>query len=241
MKTFALALQFLTRVPVTVAFTATDKQLGQSVLYFPLVGLMMGAVLTAIAVGMNTLPVTLQAAILLSVWVIITGGLHLDGLADSADAWVGAPGDRQKTLAIMKDPAAGPVAVIILILVLLLKWNALLQILSTHNFQPLLISPLLGRTALLLLMLSTPYVRKKGLGEKMKHYVPTMPAQIVVAAVLSGTFFIAGLLPLALMGGVLICLRYAAIQRVGGMTGDLYGAAVELVELSVLLGLAVYE
>jgi adenosylcobinamide-GDP ribazoletransferase len=67
----------------------------------------------------------LHAALLLTVWVLLSGGLHLDGLADSADAWLGGFGDRERTLTIMKDPRSGPIAVVVLVLVLLLKFCAL--------------------------------------------------------------------------------------------------------------------
>ena len=241
MYSFALALQFLTRIPVPFTFVATDKQLGQSVLFYPLVGLLIGALLIACAALLNGVSLSLQAAIILTVWVLLSGGLHLDGLADCADAWVGGLGDRQRTLDIMKDPAAGPVAVIILVLLLLLKWNALQLVLTTQALKELMIIPVLGRTALLMLMLTTPYIRKNGLGEKLIQNLPLTQAKVLVGVVLLSIVFLSGFLPVVLAGLVLTWLRYTAVQRLGGMTGDVYGAAVELVEMTVLLGFTLHE
>ena len=195
----------------------------------------------ACAALLNGVSLSLQAAIILTVWVLLSGVLHLDGLADCADAWVGGLGDRQRTLNIMKDPAAGPVAVIILVLLLLLKWNALQLVLTTQALMGLMITPVLGRTAILMLMLTTPYIRKNGLGEKLIQNLPLTQAKVLVGVVLLSIVFLSGFLPVVLAGLVLTWLRYTAVQRLGGMTGDVYGAAVELVEMTVLLGFALHE
>jgi adenosylcobinamide-GDP ribazoletransferase len=94
--------------------------------------------------------ISTQAVLVLMLWVAITGGLHLDGLADCADAWVGGFGNRQRSLAIMKDPAAGPIAV--LVLLLLLKWSLISSIIEKQALSVLLLTPLLGRLAILMLM-----------------------------------------------------------------------------------------
>jgi hypothetical protein len=104
------------------------------------------------------------AALVLAVWVLLTGGLHLDGLADTADAWIGGQGDRDRTLAIMKDPRSGPMAVVIIVLVLLSKFAALQVLLAGDARTVLLLTPMLGRTVIVLLLITTPYVRPEGLG-----------------------------------------------------------------------------
>jgi len=127
-----LSLQFLTRLPITINIDITDKRLGQSVLFYPIVGLLIGLSLYFTQLLLPTYALELKAAMILSFWVLLTGGLHLDGLADCTDAWAGGLGNKQRSLDIMKDPAAGPIAVVILLLLLLLKWgyfiaNALLR------------------------------------------------------------------------------------------------------------------
>ena len=89
-------------------------------------------------------PLLLHAALLLTAWVLLSGGLHLDGLADSADAWLGGFGDRERTLTIMKDPRSGPIAVVTLGLVLLLKFTALVALIEQHNGAALILAPLIG-------------------------------------------------------------------------------------------------
>ncbi|WP_305910060.1 adenosylcobinamide-GDP ribazoletransferase [Methylomarinum sp. Ch1-1] len=239
MYSFALALQFLTRIPVPFSFIASDRQLGLSVLYYPLIGLLIGAIVTLLAVLTEGAGEGLQAALLLTVWVMLTGGLHLDGLADCADAWAGGLGDRQRTLEIMKDPAAGPMAVIMLVLLLLLKWTALVEILVDGDLTVLWCAPLLGRAALLQLMLSAPYVRKQGLAETLIQNLPRLPGAVLVLIIVALVFAVLGLIPL-LAAALMSLLVYAlAMQRLGGMTGDVYGATVELVEMAVLLTVAI--
>lgn len=241
MESFLIALQFLTRIPVAYRFVADDSRLGQSVLYYPLIGLLIGGLLSVLAILLANSPAMVVAAMLLTLWVLVTGGLHLDGLADCADAWVGGFGDRQRSLRIMKDPASGPIAVTLLVLVLLLKWTALATLIEQNHLTPLLTAPLLGRSAILLLMLSTPYVSPRGLAEKLLQHLPETAARRVAGLSIVVAAIALGWLPLLFAGLLLVWIRHAAISRLGGVTGDVYGAAVELVETAVLLAAVLYE
>jgi adenosylcobinamide-GDP ribazoletransferase len=164
MLPFWIALQFLSSLPIRLPGMPTPEELGRSLLFYPLVGLLFGAILWGLNWLLLGAPLLLHATLLLSVWVVLSGALHLDGLADSADAWLGGYGDRERTLTIMKDPRSGPIAVVTLVLVLLLKFAALLALIEQQHSVALIIVPLLGRSALLGLFLSTPYVRPGGLG-----------------------------------------------------------------------------
>lgn len=119
---FFIALQFLTRLPVNFSIHYSDRHLGQSPLFYPFIGLLIGALLFLLATLLPEQTNSLNAALILSTWVLITGGLHLDGLADCSDAWAGGLNNKSRTLKIMKDPTAGPIAIVILVLLLLLKW-----------------------------------------------------------------------------------------------------------------------
>lgn len=238
MDSFLIALQFLTRIPVGYNALPSAEQLGRSVLFYPAVGLLLGILLATLASLLPGTSALLQATLVLTVWVLSTGGLHLDGLADCADAWVGGYGDRERSLRIMKDPASGPIAVSVLVLVLLLKFAALAALLTQDRFAPLVITPLLGRSAILMLMLSTDYVRPQGLAETLLQHLPVSAARWLVAACVLLALAIAGLPALAAAGLLLLWLRHAAIARLGGATGDVYGAAVELVETTVLVTVA---
>lgn len=108
MTPLLIALQFLTRLPVRLPGMPEPQQIGRSLLFYPLVGALLGLLLLGLEWLLGDTALLLKAALLLAAWVALSGGLHLDGLADTADAWVGGYGDRERTLAIMKDRAAAP-------------------------------------------------------------------------------------------------------------------------------------
>lgn len=233
-----LAFQFLTRLPLNVNITISDQRLGQSVLFYPFVGLVIGIILILVSPLLPQQTFALNAAIILSVWVLLTGGLHLDGLADCSDAWAGGLGDKERSLAIMKDPAAGPFAVLILVLLLLLKWTALLSLLQLDKgLDFLFIAPLLGRLSILILMLSTPYVRVNGLGSVMQEHLPKLTAWLTVCAFLLLCFWLTNIYTLLSVFILIVLIRHLSIQRIQGVTGDVYGASVEMVETVVLISL----
>jgi adenosylcobinamide-GDP ribazoletransferase len=231
-----IALQFLTSLPVSLPRMPTPQETGRSFLYYPLVGLVFALVLAALDQVLGDGPLLLRAALLLAAWVALTGGLHLDGLADTADAWVGGYGDRERTLTIMKDPRSGPMAVITLVLLLLVKFAALVALLDAGE-QGWLWVPLLGRVALLGLFLTTPYVRPGGLGQALASHLPRRPAGLVLSLCLALGLVLVGQ---ALLAGavVFVWLRWLLLRRLGGTTGDTAGAMLECIEAAVLAGLA---
>ena len=235
-----IALQFLTRLPIRLPGVPTPDENGRSLLWYPAVGLLLGVLLVLGYFLLSGVSVGLQAALLLSVWVWLSGGLHLDGLADTADAWVGGYGDRERTLTIMKDPACGPIGVISLVLVLLLKWAALVALLGAGQWLVLLLAPWLGRWVLPLLLSTTAYVRPGGMGQVLVENMPrrSLPALLalhVLIMLLCGWSAVGSLL-VALL--VLLVVRHYLRERLGGTTGDTAGALVELVEVAVLVGCA---
>jgi adenosylcobinamide-GDP ribazoletransferase len=240
LRPLLIALQFLTRLPVPLAGPPEDAEMGRSLLWFPFVGLLLGLLLFASALLLKSAGVTslAGAAVLLTAWVLCTGGLHLDGLADCADAWVGGAGDRERTLAIMKDPHCGSMGVIALILLLLVKLSMLDALLGRQSPASVLLAPVLGRGAALALFATTPYVRPAGLGAAMASHLPRRAAWIVLAA----TFGAAALAPghgLAMSAAAFLALflwRRELRRRIGGTTGDTAGALVELVEAAALFG-----
>ncbi|MBA3980140.1 MAG: adenosylcobinamide-GDP ribazoletransferase, partial [Alcanivorax sp.] len=169
MRAFALALTLLTRLPVRLRGEIDTADHGRAVVAYPLVGVLLGLIQLVMAwlAVLGGLPVWPVAILLVTAQVLLTGALHLDGLADSADAWLGGHGDRERTLRIMKDPASGPAGVCALLLVLLARTAALATLLSLGTLLALLsllLAPLLSRTACTALFLSLPYVRTGGLG-----------------------------------------------------------------------------
>lgn len=233
---FLVALQFLTRLPVRVSGTVDAQAQGKSLLAYPLVGLIIGALIAVIPWLLSGSDALIVAALMLTAWVLITGALHLDGLADSADAWLGGQGSAQRTLEIMKDPHAGPAAVVLVVLVLVLKFAALAALVEAQALLGALLVPMVARATIVGLLLTTPYARAGGLGEGMAQAVPVAAARgvIAVAALLMLLGGGAGLQALAC--GVLASLGLRALMmaRIGGTTGDTAGAMVELNEAVML-------
>ncbi len=221
LRSLLVALQFLTRLPVRLSAMPTPEQFGRAVLCHPLVGVLIGVVLYAAALSLDGTPPLLQAALLLSLWVALSGALHLDGLADMADAWVGGLGDRERTLAIMKDPRSGPVAVVVLVLVLLLKFSSLAALLGQGEAGLLPLAPWLARSSLPLLFLTTPYARPGGLGQAIAEHLParSLPWVLGVSFGLALAFGLAGLLALLVTLMLFAWLRSRFLARLGGTTG----------------------
>src|SRR3989338_3899519 len=242
MQPLLIALQFLTCLPIRLASMPTAEQLGRSLLWYPLVGFLLGLLLCGLSNLLAGSPSLLHAALLLTAWVVLSGGLHLDGLADSADAWLGGLGDRERTLLIMKDPRSGPIAVVTLVLLLLLKFAALVALLEQGQWTALLLAPWVARGLLPLLFLTTAFVRAGGRGQALAEHLPrqTLPWLLAAHGLAIALFGPAGWLALVLALVMFAWLRRLMIARLGGTTGDTAGALVELVECVVLVGLALY-
>ncbi len=238
-RAFALALQLLTRLPVPLSsLPPRPEELGLSVLFFPVVGLIIGALLAGLHTALWLIDPGVLAALVLATWVLLTGGLHLDGLADTADAWIGGQGNRDRTLAIMKDPRSGPIAIVAIVLVLLAKFAALQALLAGDARATLLLAPVLGRTVIVLLLITTPYVRPDGLGAPYANYLPRLSCGLLMLLIAAVTVALLGGLGGALLGGLgvgFFGLRYWLLARLGGATGDTLGAACELAETVALL------
>ena len=243
-----MALQFLTILPVKQVPLQDKGTTGLSLLYYPLVGLLLGFVLAVAAwfaqfvLSPMSLQLFLLAALLLTLWVVLTGALHLDGLADCADAWIAGLGSRPRTLELMKDPTSGPIAIVVVVLLLLIKFTALAALLAHASLWVLLLAPFIARLSLLALLRTIPYVRKQGLGEILSQYFPRSAATklcllgVLVLLVLAFSF--SKMLVLLLGVAVtLLLLRRMMMARLGGCTGDTLGATVEIVETVCLVAL----
>ena len=238
MRALLVAIGFLTRLPVPASVFDDARAQSRSLAWYPLVGAILGGLLCLLAWLLQQAPPLLSAVLLLLAWVSLTGALHLDGLADSADAWIGGLGDRERTLTIMKDPRSGPAGVVALVLVLLLKFAALAS-LPAPAWTALLLAPLLARAALTLAFLSTPYARSGGIGSALV----AAPRAAAIAGLLACAAACAfagwrGALALAVAALAFALWRRACMRRLQGMTGDTCGALAELIEAAVLTSLA---
>ncbi len=232
---FLLALSLMTRVPAGTFDEVTDKDSGYSVLFYPAVGLLIGVMNYLPVLFFPNAPAMANAAIIVTLWAIITGGLHLDGLADSADGWLGGLGDPERTLTIMKDPVVGAAGAIALVCILLLKFVAITALIEGSLAWIIIIAPLLGRSMILFVFKTTPYANKQGMANAVVENMPKNASWFVLAlGVLIGV--------LSSFWGVLFVfvifylLRRLMLKRLGGCTGDTVGATVEISEMSFMLG-----
>jgi adenosylcobinamide-GDP ribazoletransferase len=235
-----LALSFLTRLKLPLRPEAAAQPVGAAVRAFPLVGVLVGTVgglvyTVADLLGMSP---TVSALLAIAAMVILTGGLHEDGLADSADG-LGAM-TREKALAIMRDSHIGTFGVMALFFVLSLRVVALSYAGSSIEAACLLIAAASGSRAVVpALMYMLPPARRDGLGWSAGHPdrrrvvdAGALGAVIVVVALWPIYW---GLLAIAAAAAAACVVAWLARRRLGGQTGDVLGAAQQLAETAVLL------
>lgn len=230
MRGLILALQFLTRLPTPALADFRPEELARAAIWFPLVGLLLGLLIaTATALGARLDP-WLGALLGLLAWIGLTGALHLDGLADLADALGAAHADRERLLAVLSDPHVGVFGVTALVAQLLGKLVLLMLLAQAGTFWPILLIPAWARLGPLL-WARLPSI-KPGLGERFAWRVGNPGIGLWALALAA-----ASLLAPALLAAPLLLLGWRAYlrARLGGMTGDALGAGVEWVESGLLL------
>lgn len=235
MNAFFVALSFLTRFPVPRRTDFNDWSC--SAAYYPAVGWVIGSALILFQLLVaDHFPPEVGSVLLLVFWVWLTGGLHLDGLMDTADG-LGANRDPEQTLGIMKDSRVGAMGVLTCLLLLLLKGAALASV-PGSLWVPLLIVPVVARWVLLAAICYYPYISRDGIGTGLRDgltgvswFLATLLTVVLVGVVSGWTgvlFPIVGLLFLWWFGRMIQ-------RRIGGFTGDAYGALVEGTEGLLLL------
>lgn len=238
MKTFFSAFSTLTILPVPRRIQCDEKSLAASVVYFPLVGLTLGALLAALLYGLQPVLAPLPlAALLLFVSVIFTGGLHLDGVADLCDG-LGAGGPPERMLAVMKESQIGAFGVIGLVLILLFKFSLFFEIIAKGQGQAFLLMGVLSRWSLVLGAFLGKYPRAVGTGlafiGKIRngHLLLATSLTLLLSALILG---VPGLGAMALAGLTTVsCVSYLR-HKLGGLTGDGLGALNEKIEVLVML------
>lgn len=233
-----LALQFLTRLPIPVACPWTPATRRWAIRAYPLVGLMVGALLACVALllGQWQTPSPITALVLLSLWVAISGGLHLDGVMDLADA-LGSNQPVARRWEIMKDPVVGSFGM--LALVFLLAWKGGLLWALVHYQAPLgwlVVAPALGRLAGVALLVLTPCAQPRGLAFSWQQSLGRRDVVLALLPLLLGALFMPGLwvwlLALALW---VVLVRQALLRLFHGINGDMVGATIEGGELWLLV------
>lgn len=238
MRDFITCLEFLTRVRFSKRTDWRDEDFSRSVPYFPLVGLVIGSLLAAVNYGLFYIetPLFLRVTLLLLAEIIITGGLMYDGFMDTADGVFSAR-SRERMLEIMKDSHVGSNAVLAIIILLLLKIAAYLELSGETLTWVLLTMSVATRTFMVVFIVNFPYARKEGIGHMFTKYAKPFYTYIAFA-VCAGIIAACGLQYLAVAGicftVTLIIAQYLKTQ-LGGLTGDTYGALTECGNLIYLL------
>ena len=238
MRLYFIALQFLTIIPLPFAVRCEERDLGRSMVFFPLVGLTLGGLLvgTDFILG-RILPWQVVDLLLITLLTVVTGALHLDGLADVFDG-LAARGGRERFLAVMKDSHIGAGGVVALVLGLLLKYEALLQIPPEMKREALLLFPMVARFSQVQMTVGSQRARSDGLGAIFVGGAGVL--QFAVA----GIFTVAvAVLLLGVKGLYAVLILYLVTwgmkgwfhRRLGGVTGDVIGCVSELNEIVCLL------
>jgi adenosylcobinamide-GDP ribazoletransferase len=239
MKAFLASLQFLTIFPWPRRAARSGEEIARGAAFFPVVGFLLGMVLLFADFSLRRfLPPTLLAAALVALLAVLSRGLHLDGLADTFDG-LGAGGARQSMLTVMDDPRTGVFGVLAVVFVILFKIYAIEAV--AERRPALLIAPVLGRWAVVLLAYRST-AAKEGLGALLVANMspPQFFFATVTTLILTAAF--SGMRGLAIMAVVALFTLAAKIyfhRRLGGVTGDTFGAVEELSEAAVLVAFAV--
>lgn len=233
MRALFAALGFLTVMPLPARWLGTESDLGRSPIWFPLVGVMIGGVVALFDFALGLfLPATVVSTFSVLALLAASGGLHMDGLADTADGFFSSRG-RERILEIMRDSRSGPMGVMAICSLLLLKTVTLAAVPAPLRISTLVLMPLAGRTALTVSLSALPYARKTG--GLAGIFQPVGWQALLTAAVLMTAGWLlqsyAGLVTAMASLAVTQLLTAYSKSKIGGFTGDTLGATCELTEL----------
>ncbi len=253
MNSFLIGLQFLTRIFVVKQSVWTEKSFGESVKFFPTIGAVIGIICAGVVGMMNffaggNLPL-LTGAIGFVTLIILTGGIHCDGLMDSADGLFSGR-EREKILQIMKDSRAGSFGVVAMILVAALEISALTELarLSTKFLCAAIFSaPIIARLMMVVTIGAFPYARPDGMGKAFAKFTTrrtiffaTIEATLLLLPlnIIDEKIFLSAALSVII--ALIVTWKFAkfSVKKIGGVTGDIYGAVTTLVEMFVLITFA---
>jgi len=234
----SLAFSFLTILPVVDRRPASDETVAASFAWFPIVGFILGVAL----IGEDRLlayvfPQVIRSVLIVISLTVITGAVHLDGLADTADP-LGAGRDRDRALDIMRDSRVGTFGASAIFFDLALKILALSTLVGHRRYAALIVAPMLARWAMLLVSRGLPYLRESGAGSTLLNSESKSvgPRAAVVAAFTLAVILMLGTLRATAVAIAIVLAMRSFYQRwLGGVTGDLIGACGELVEIAVLV------
>ncbi|MDW5415313.1 adenosylcobinamide-GDP ribazoletransferase [Iodobacter sp. CM08] len=225
-----LAVQFLTRLPTPQIVDFQPGLLAAAAPWFPVVGLLIGAFLALLGSWANLIDPWLFALVVFLAWTWITGGLHLDGLADMADGLGAAHRDPERFLAVLKDPHLGSFGVLALITQSAAKLVLLMLLAKQQAWLALLLIPAWARLGVL--YWSRLPALASGMAEQFAWQKSSWSLYIILALLLAASYFLAP----PVLAAPLLIWAYAKwlMHKLGGMTGDCLGAGIEITETGLL-------
>jgi adenosylcobinamide-GDP ribazoletransferase len=238
-NSFVVALQFLTIFPWRTGTVRSAEELGRAAVFFPVVGLLLGLILALADFFLTPFASpALSSVLLVALLALLTRGLHLDGLSDTFDG-LGAGGDRERILGVMDDSHIGAFGLIAIVLLLFAKIHAI-EMIGVDRWRALIATPVLGRWAMVLLGYRSQ-AAKPGLGSTLVEqlstnhfFLATVITVLLAAATLRGN----GIVMMFWVVVFALASKNYFHRRLGGVTGDTFGAVGELSETSVLIFLA---
>ncbi|HEY8507436.1 MAG TPA: adenosylcobinamide-GDP ribazoletransferase [Steroidobacteraceae bacterium] len=237
LRTLWIATQFLTRLPTPAVKEFSARELSHSALWFPLVGAVVGAIVMVLVLAVRELSVPLAAALGVIAWVVLTGALHLDGLADLTDALAASHRDPQRFFEVLKDPHVGTFGAVSIGLVLLLKFAALAE-LPGMVLLALPLAAAWARFGPLVWSCWLPTL-SPGQGERFAWSLSGRTLVFWTVVLLAASALVVPSMCLALL--VLAAWGAWLRWRLGGATGDCLGAGVEITECALLVVLAIFS
>ncbi len=235
-KGMILALQFLTRLPVNIEVDFNEENIRKSSFFYPFIGLLLGLIASIPYYLLSSVNIDIASFLTLLTAIILTGGLHLDGLSDTADGFFSNT-DKDRCLDIMKDSRIGAFGVISLILLILFKY-ILISNLGSNLPLALAFSMANSRLIVLLQIAFKKSARPGGLGDKVHQSQPRTYIILtsIVYLILIGLIDVVYLIPLVFSLFIGELISQYSYKKIGGFTGDVYGATIEISELASLLG-----
>ena len=241
MRPFLFAVSFLSALPVPGADReVAPRTLAWGAALFPAVGLILGGLLYLADLLLGFTPGWLSALLLVVLLSLLTRGLHLDGLADTADA-LGSGQPRERALEIMRDPRLGTFGVLALLVALSLKVAFLAALALEIRGEALLLFPMLARWPIVWAVATQPAaVERPGLGRSFSDQVGRPQVALATAITIVAAWLLygpAGILLLSLAGIFAVAGQFYLARRFGGITGDTLGALIEATEVWTLFAL----
>lgn len=246
-KRFILILQFLTRIPINIDL-GFDEEFHKTILYFPLVGFVLGVIVFLVGkVSLLIFDPYITATIITLVHVILTGGIHIDGLGDTFDALYSYR-DKEKMLEIMKDSRLGTNSLLAILFLILLKIGFIYNLINNNLMWTVMFMPIYARLGLMILTYKTVSPREKGMGNLFigkgtlgMIIIATLYSTGMVLLVGRFVFLSSYIQLIKLVSSTIVLMLFAKLikkisyKKIDGITGDILGCNTELSELVYLI------